>query len=197
MDKKAFRPFVGVVFAVNQHTYFAPLSSPKEKHKKMKNTIDFLKINNGIWGAINFNNMIPINTRYATKIIVGAIERTYNLENYNNLLSNQLTWCNANKEIIFNKAQKLYNRITQQKVKDNLTDRCCNFKLLEQKCMEYEQSMSIGKNKVIKATKEDKEKSAVSLDKLVDNARSEAIKMNEQKKSFGYIRVATKEQLDK
>ena len=40
--------------------YFVPLSSPKEKHLKMKNTLDFLKLDNGKLGAINFNNMIPV-----------------------------------------------------------------------------------------------------------------------------------------
>lgn len=40
--------------------YFAPLSSPKQKHLKMKNDIDFYKLSNGKLGAINFNNMIPV-----------------------------------------------------------------------------------------------------------------------------------------
>lgn len=33
---------------------YAPLSSPKLKHRKMKNSKDFRKINQGIYGAINF-----------------------------------------------------------------------------------------------------------------------------------------------
>lgn len=37
-----------------------PLSSPKEKHKNMKNSIDFLKLDEEKHGKINFNNMIPI-----------------------------------------------------------------------------------------------------------------------------------------
>ena len=56
MDKKSTRPFIGIVLNINGFDYFAPLTSPKPKHLKMKNQIDFLKINNGIWGAINFNN---------------------------------------------------------------------------------------------------------------------------------------------
>lgn len=54
------RPFVGVLFEINGCTYFAPLSSPKPKHLKMKNTIDFLRLDNGELGAINFNNMLPV-----------------------------------------------------------------------------------------------------------------------------------------
>ena len=54
------RPYVGVVLEINSIKYYAPFSSPKPKHKKMKNGKDFRKINNGIYGAINFNNMIPV-----------------------------------------------------------------------------------------------------------------------------------------
>ena len=40
--------------------YFAPLSSPKVKHKNMKNVLDLIKINDGIYGVVNINNMIPV-----------------------------------------------------------------------------------------------------------------------------------------
>ncbi len=30
---KELRPFIGVLFIVGKYEYFAPLSSPKEKHK--------------------------------------------------------------------------------------------------------------------------------------------------------------------
>jgi len=59
-DSKELRPFIGILFTINDIKYFAPLTSPKLKHKKMKNTIDFIKIGNGTLGAINFNNMIPV-----------------------------------------------------------------------------------------------------------------------------------------
>ena len=47
VGNKELRPFVGILFKIDKCEYFAPLSSPKEKHKKLKNTIDLLKINNG------------------------------------------------------------------------------------------------------------------------------------------------------
>ena len=61
-NEKETRPFVGILFEINEIKYFAPLSSPKPKHQKMKNTIDFYKIDSGKLGAINFNNMIPVPT---------------------------------------------------------------------------------------------------------------------------------------
>ena len=42
------------------YEYFAPLSSPKLKHKLLKNTLDLLKLANGLYGVVNFNNMIPV-----------------------------------------------------------------------------------------------------------------------------------------
>lgn len=57
---KELRSFIGVLFRVNQNEYFAPLSSPKEKHKRLRNTLDLIKIENGKYGVINFNNMIPV-----------------------------------------------------------------------------------------------------------------------------------------
>lgn len=40
------RKYIGVVFQINDLNYFAPLSSFKEKHKKMNDSIDFIKIKN-------------------------------------------------------------------------------------------------------------------------------------------------------
>ena len=40
-DRKKNRPFVGVLFEVNDFKYFAPLSSPKAKYLKMHDNIDF------------------------------------------------------------------------------------------------------------------------------------------------------------
>ncbi|WP_330584922.1 type III toxin-antitoxin system ToxN/AbiQ family toxin [Parablautia muri] len=56
------RVFVGIVIICGTHKYCIPLSSPKEKHKKMKNYMDFSKIeiNGELLGVLNFYLMIPI-----------------------------------------------------------------------------------------------------------------------------------------
>lgn len=41
MGEKELRPFLGVLFNIEKFEYFAPLSSPKKKHKNMKNMLDF------------------------------------------------------------------------------------------------------------------------------------------------------------
>ncbi|MCL2427143.1 MAG: type III toxin-antitoxin system ToxN/AbiQ family toxin [Oscillospiraceae bacterium] len=67
-DDKKRRPFIGVLLIVNEMHYLAPMTTPKPKHKKMKNQIDFLKINGGEYGAINFNNMMPVSEPFFDKI---------------------------------------------------------------------------------------------------------------------------------
>ena len=52
------RKYIGVVLYINGYEYFAPLSSFKPKHQKMKEGIDFLKIKQ--YAVINLNNMFPI-----------------------------------------------------------------------------------------------------------------------------------------
>lgn len=55
---KARRKYIGVLLQINDIKYFAPLSSFKAKHKKMKESVDFIKIHN--YAVININNMIPV-----------------------------------------------------------------------------------------------------------------------------------------
>ena len=59
-NKNESRPYIGILLEVNGMNYIAPLASPKEKHKSMKNNIDFFKLENGDLGVINLNNMIPV-----------------------------------------------------------------------------------------------------------------------------------------
>ena len=52
------RKYIGIVLSVNSMNYFAPLSSFKAKHERMKNGLDFIKIGN--YAVININNMFPV-----------------------------------------------------------------------------------------------------------------------------------------
>lgn len=55
------RKYIGVVLEVNDMKYFAPLSSYKPKHEKMKSGLDFIKVGN--YAVININNMFPVPER--------------------------------------------------------------------------------------------------------------------------------------
>ena len=141
MNSKELRPFVGVLFKVNDYEYFAPLSSPKAKHLKMRNTVDFYKIDGGLLGAINFNNMIPVKKDYY-KIIYFDEKKSNKLEEkYYELLKDQITWLNENYIQVMSKAYKLYDLYNNGKLCKNMINRCCNFKLLEEKCELYDDDM--------------------------------------------------------
>lgn len=45
-NKNEKRPYIGVVVIVKEHYYFAPLFSPKQKHKTYKDNLTFFKIVN-------------------------------------------------------------------------------------------------------------------------------------------------------
>ena len=133
---KENRPFVGIIIIMKQHNYCIPMTSPKPKHNKMKNDLDFSKIldsNNCLIGALNFNNMIPVSNDVIQKLdIRPSSSDTPKEREYKELLNNQLDWCNDNIDNIIKKANKLYRLITQNPEKSfNLTRRCCDFKKLE------------------------------------------------------------------
>ena len=136
-NEKELRPFIGVLFKVNEYMYFAPLSSPKPKHLKLKTKLDFLKIDNGKLGAINFNNMLPVTEKNIVKIVLNKECLTKSEEKYTKLLSEQLFWLNRNNTKIYNRSKKLYDKYIDGTLDSNILKRCCNFKLLEEKCREY------------------------------------------------------------
>lgn len=143
MNEKEIRPFVGILFKIEDCEYFAPLSSPKSKHKKMKNTIDFLKIKNGELGAVNFNNMIPVKSDYYSIIDLNQSTLTLNEEKYQKLLKEQLAWLNANYIQVKDKSYKLYTLYNKGKLPETVRERCCNFKLLEEQCLKYTEGYTL------------------------------------------------------
>lgn len=137
-DNKEHRPFVGVVLDIDDRIYYAPLTSPKAKHLKMSNSIDFLKIDGGKLGAINLNNMIPV-PKCCLTIVDPKLLPINNKSDadYIGLLNDQLDWCNSNRSKILEKAKALYNKLTQSKNKLPLHDRCCDFKACEKSHDQY------------------------------------------------------------
>ena len=136
-DKKQNRPFVGVLFNIGKIKYFAPLASPKPKHLKMHNTVDFLKIDRGILGAINFNNMIPVLNDNITLLNLEAKYLSEPEAEYQLLLQKQIRWLNRHNYQVLNRSKHLYNMYNNNHLDKNIAKRCCNFKLLEEKCIEY------------------------------------------------------------
>ena len=138
------RPYVGIVFQINGLNYFAPFSSPEKdddgnliveyKNYFNKNNVPtYERIDDLKYGVILINNMIPIMESQLIYFDIDGIQD----EKYKSILKDEFIYCNDNKERIINKAKKLYKLVTNYK-QVHFVKLSCDFKLLEQKCLEYE-----------------------------------------------------------
>ena len=135
-NKNGKRPYIGIVYTYNDINFFAPLSSPKKKHIRIKaNQPDIFKIDGGELGIININNMIPT----PEECLIEAIPIIRN-KKYKNLLQKQLSF--INKPINYNELTKkvkyFQKRYRENNLPSNIIERTCNFILLEEKCKEWE-----------------------------------------------------------
>lgn len=136
-NKKGTRPYVGIVYEHNNRYYFAPLASPKPKHKKMdKKALDIWLIDNGDLGIINFNNMLPSPLSELKEImpIVTDIK-------YKKLLENQISSINKDRYLIMKKVERFYYQYKNNRLSESITKRCCNFAILEDKSEKYKEQM--------------------------------------------------------
>ena len=116
---KSNRPFVGVVVICENQQYCIPLDSPKEKHLNKKNDVDFSRIFDGdkLIGVLNFNNMIPVDERFITKIDLKINKNDSKQEiYYKTLCTKELDWCQKNQDIIIKGgADKILDTLTSKK----------------------------------------------------------------------------------
>lgn len=139
INKEEKRPYIGVVLRITGYSYFIPLSSPKQKHRAMKNTKDFHKIAGGTYGAINFNKIIPV----PDKCLINFKFENEEDESYKTLLQNQYKCIKEMKTVIINKSNAIYSLFHSRDEDLSASDlrikqRCCNFDLLEKMCRDYD-----------------------------------------------------------
>lgn len=124
------RKYIGVILSVNDTNYFAPLSSFKEKHQRMRESLDFIKIKR--YAVINLNNMFPVPENQYIYVDIG---KETNIK-YKSLLLAEYRFIKS----IQNKIRKNAALLYQLKTKGNvspLTNRCNDFLLLENLCKIY------------------------------------------------------------
>lgn len=81
--------------------------------------------------------MIPVKPDNYVLIDLNKETLTEAENKYQKLLKEQLAWLNANFQQVKNKSSKLYQMYNSGKLRENVVNRCCNFRLLEEKCLEY------------------------------------------------------------
>ena len=112
---------------------FAPhlFHNKKEKHKKMKNNMDFLKVGN--YAVINLNNMFPVPKSQCTYIDISKESNP----SYKALLSAEYRIITSLADRILKNAKSLYEYKMKNGNSTPLAKRCNDFKKLELKCKEY------------------------------------------------------------
>ena len=128
------RKYIGILFEIDGMKYFAPLSSFKPKHRRLTETIDFIKI--GDMAVLNLNNMFPVpDGVFALKNPNEELDFQYKT-----LLNNEIRIIRQKAGIILSNAQAVYRHKLTNDGKSKLSQRCNDFKLLEEKCREYQET---------------------------------------------------------
>lgn len=130
--QKNSRKYIGTVLTVNGLDYFVPLSSFKEKHQKMQESVDFLKIRQ--LAVLNLNNMFPVPKSERTFLDINKVSDV----NYRNLLRKEYRVIKVIEEKILKNAQIVYSHKIHNGNKTSLCKRCNDFRLLEEKCKDWE-----------------------------------------------------------
>lgn len=142
---------IGILLTIEGFHYYVPISSAKAKHFKMSNSLDFHKLQEEssgyIYAVVNLNNMIPVPTTCVTQLKYDQIEnyRLFNSEkektDYIYLLQKEKALIDKAENTLQTKASKLYQKCISNP-NSLLTSRCCNFKLLEEKCSLYTNNLT-------------------------------------------------------
>lgn len=136
IDITYVRPYLGILFKVQEKEYFAPLTS-SGKGKKLKDnpkieSTTFFPIDNCNLGGINLNNMIPV---------IPGVYKHFDIENEPTqrkiFLQKQVRFLRKKEDYIIKKAKKLYNLKISGNLFSNYDSVTCDFKLLEEKATQY------------------------------------------------------------
>ena len=146
MHNKSGRPYVGVVYEMNGFYYFAPLTSLKARKSLgkpiPKDNLIFQSLEKGKYGGICIGNMVPVPekclqyfdfNKARSQSIKDALQNEYR--------SILKVWPKVknNASQLYELSCKTLSELSSSE--RSIKSRCCNFKLLEQKCREYEETV--------------------------------------------------------
>jgi protein AbiQ len=125
--------FCGIVLEINNHKYFAPISSFRKPQRT--NFIIRNEDNNPI-ASIRFSFMIPVPD---DMLALKPIEKE--VAHYQRLLNFELRYCRRHEKEIRKKARLVYNAVVY-KTDEMIVKNCCDFLLLERKYAEFQQDVA-------------------------------------------------------
>ena len=132
------RKYIGIVLHIHHMDYFAPLSSFKEKHAAMRESLDLIKVKN--YAVINLNNMFPVPEGQYEYVDIAREED----DKYRDLLRAEYRYIKKMEDKIRRSASLLYRKKVEGK-KCAVTERCIDFRKLEELCRRYRPGLSTEK----------------------------------------------------
>lgn len=126
------RKYIGIVLHIHGFDYFAPLSSYKDKHRRMKDNIDFIKVKE--YAVINLNNMFPVPVSAYHYV---DIQKERDVR-YKALLWAEYYYIKSIQKKIRKNAAVLYTIKARDGNSTALARRCNDFTKLEEACRLYE-----------------------------------------------------------
>ncbi len=134
------RPYVGIIFEINEFVYFAPLT---HNGKRWKSFDDHIVLENGNIGAIKFPRMIPVAKANQNELIAELVYKNLMLseniatKKYGYLIRKQYWDIKRQWNSILNLAYKVYFEKETIKRKSPYY---CDFKKLEKRALLYNKS---------------------------------------------------------
>ncbi|MDR1701246.1 MAG: type III toxin-antitoxin system ToxN/AbiQ family toxin [Sporomusaceae bacterium] len=139
-----YKPFFGSLFRIGELIYVTQVSSPKPRHNKLKNSIDFFKIHRPVSdiliAVVNLNFMFPVHESLVKDIEYRDIDKYCSFKNtdeknkYIDLMRVEMQ--EINKLDIVTASKRLY-QLKYDKPNHNASLRCFDFKNLEKASLKY------------------------------------------------------------
>ena len=139
-----YKPFFGTLFAVNDLIYVTQISSPKERHANMKQSLDFYKIyhpdDDSLIAVVNLNYMFPAPNSVLEDLEYKNLNKYRSFDDekekskYIDFLRMELQ--EINKLNLTEAAQKIY-QLKYTAPDSRVSLRCFDFKRLEVGCSKY------------------------------------------------------------
>ena len=153
------KPYLGILINNEGQEYVVPISSAKKKHESWKNIESdrFLiyekydrlpddpnavckQLPDGtiehLLSVIDLKKMIPVKDGLYTRVnLIHSNTDSEEIRNYKNLMNKEFAFCLKLLNLMINKVNKIYEK---QISSGKIVKYCCDFKLLEEKCKDYE-----------------------------------------------------------
>ena len=139
------RPFIGVLFYIDEFLYFAPLTTHSKgkllREQPKKENITFYPIDNCKYGGVNFNNMIPL-----VKGVYKEIDMTIRHDDFGWERNKKLQLMNIKRVLrhegkyLISKAINLYSLKVKGALYPNYDKITCDFRKLEAIAKVYKHS---------------------------------------------------------